>query len=133
MKDNDQKLLWETYQQLNEDLNSQDVLKAVLKLFSALQSNQITAEEHVERLKQVLEATNSDQWFRAQKVLNDPKQLPDYQIEEFIGTGWYSNDREIVVQKMHDIWEIVNPPGDDEIQPGDSGLGPLDKYPDSYI
>jgi len=133
VNDNDSKLLWETYQQLKEDINSQDVLKAVLQLFSDLQNQKITDDELDERLKQVLDATNSDQWFRAQKVLSDPKQLPDYQIEEFIGTSWYSNDRKIIVQKMYDIWDIVNPAGDDEIQPGDSGLGPLDPYPDKYM
>ena len=134
MNDKDSKLLWETYQQLKEDINSQDVLKAVLQLFSDLQNQKITDDELDERLKQVLDATNSDQWFRAQKVLSDPEQLTDAQIEqEFVDMNWYSNDRKIIVQKMHDIFDSVNPPGDDEIQPGDSGLGPLDKYPDKYI
>ena len=134
MMDNDQKLLWETYQQLNEDLNSQDVLKAVLQLFSDLQKNQKTNDMIDERLKQILDATNREQWFQSARILNDPEQLTDAQIEqEFVDMNWYSNDRKIIVQKMHNIFDSVNPPGDDNIQPGDSGLGSLDDYPDKYI
>ena len=126
MKDNDQKLLWETYQQLNEELLYNDVLQAVLKLFSALQSNQITAEEHVERLKQVLEATNSDQWFKAQKILREWKitsakrhidfekamkakkqQLLD--LGEFVDEGYItkqkSGDISAQLKKLHDLYK----------------------------
>ena len=82
---------------------------------------------------QVLDATNREQWFQAARMLDDPKQLTDAHIQEFIGMNWYSNDRKLIVRKMHDIFDSVNPAGDDDIQPGDSGLGSLDDYPDKYI
>ena len=142
MNDKDSKLLWETYQQLNEDLDSRDVLRSVLQLYSnwmgaaSYDSSQNNERDRVldERLKQVLDATNKEQWFQAAAMLNDQEQLTDAQIEqEFVDMDWYTNDRAIITRKMQEVFDSVNPPGDDEIQPGDTGLGPLDKYPDSYI
>ena len=142
MNDKDSKLLWETYQQLNEDLDSRDVLRSVLQLYSnwmdaaSYDSSQNNERDRVldERLKQVLDATNKEQWFQAAAILNDPEQLTDAQIEqEFVDMDWYTNDRAIIARKMQEVFDSVNPPGDDDIQPGDSGLGSLDDYPDKYI
>ena len=142
MNDKDSKLLWEAYQQLNEHLDSRDVLRAVLQLYSnwmdaaSYDNAQNNERDRVldERLKQVLDATDKEQWFQAAAILNDPEQLTDAQIEqEFVDMDWYTNDRAIIARKMQEVFDSVNLPGDDDIQPGDSGLGSLDDYPDKYI
>lgn len=117
MKDKDQKLLWETYRQLNEDLDSRDVLQAVLQLYSNwMDAASYDSTANMERdrvfdgrLKQVLDATNKEQWFQAAVMLNDPEQLTDAQIEqEFVDMAWDTNDRAIIVRKMEKIFNSVN-------------------------
>ena len=119
MQDKDKKLLWEAYQQLNENLDSQDVLGAVLQLYSkwmmASSYDPTAMRERDEtldtRLKQVLDATSKEVWFQAVVMLDDPEQLTDTQIEqEFVDFAWYTNDRAIIARKMEEVFDSVNPP-----------------------
>ena len=62
------------------------------------------------RLKQVLDATNKEEWFQAVVLLDDPEQLTDAQIEqEFVDMAWYTNDRAIIARKMEEIFDSVDP------------------------
>ena len=119
MQDKDSNLLCEAYHQLNENLDSRDVLRAVLQLYSKWMNaasydptaNMERDDKLDVRLKQVLDATNKEAWFQAVVLLDDSEQLTDAQIEqEFVDMAWYTNDRAILARKMEEVFDSVNPP-----------------------
>ena len=118
MNDNDQKLLWEAYQVVNEDLDRQDVLRAVLQLWSKYM--QASTDEPMAlstleakltaNLEQILDATSKEEWFQAVVMLDDPEQLTDTQIEqEFVDFDWYTNDRAIIARRMEEVGDEAYP------------------------
>ena len=118
MNDNDQKLLWEAYQVVNEDLDRQDVLRAVLQLWSKyMQASTYepmalsTLEAKLTaNLEQILDATSKEEWFQAVVMLDDPEQLTDTQIEqEFVDFNWYTNDRAIIARRMEEVGDEAYP------------------------
>jgi hypothetical protein len=118
VNDNDQKLLWEAYQVVNEDLDRQDVLRAVLQLWSKyMQASTYepmalsTLEAKLTaNLEQILDATSKEEWFQAVVMLDDPEQLTDTQIEqEFVDFNWYTNDRAIIARRMEEVGDEAYP------------------------